>query len=98
MNQKALYVRAFGSVRQRVISAILERANVAGGLVAGRTVQGTQFELANAAGTVREVVASVLQDLKRDGMVEVHRGRVVIRDPDRLAREAGVAFGFVPAD
>jgi hypothetical protein len=44
------------------------------------------------------VVASVLQDLKRDGMVEVHRGRVVIRDPDRLAREAGVAFGFVPAD
>jgi len=94
LNQKALYVRAAGSVRQRVISAILERAAVAGGLRAGRAVEGTQFELANAAGTVREVVAAVLQDLKRAGVVDVQRRRIVILDPAQLATEAGLAFGF----
>ena len=93
-NQKALYVRAAGSVRERVISAILERADVAGGLVAGRTVGGTQFELANAAGTAREVVAAVLQDLKRAGLIDVMRRRIVILDPTRLAQEAHSAFGF----
>ncbi len=93
-NQKALYVRAAGSVRQRVISAILERAEVGGGLVAGHAVEGTQFELANAAGTVREVVAAVLQDLKRAGLVDVKRRRIIILEPGQLAREAGLAFGF----
>jgi len=93
-NQKALYVRAAGSVRQRVISAILERAEVGGGLAAGRAVEGTQFELAIAAGTVREVVAAVLQDLKRAGLVDVQRRRIIILDPGQLALEAGLAFGF----
>ena len=94
LNQKALYVRAVGSVRERVISAIVDRANASGGLVAGKTVEGTQFELANAAGTAREVVASVLQDLKRAGLVEVKRRRIVIVDPGRLTQEAGLAFGL----
>jgi CRP/FNR family cyclic AMP-dependent transcriptional regulator len=93
LNQRALYLRASASVRQRVVNAIVERADAAGGLATGRVVVGTQFELANAAGTVREVVASVLQGLKREGMVDVHRGRVVIKDSDKLAREAGAIFG-----
>lgn len=93
LNQRALFLRAAATVRQRVVSAIVDRADAAGGLATGQVVVGTQFELANAAGTVREVVASVLQALKREGMVDVHRGGVVIRDPDRLAREAGAVFG-----
>jgi CRP/FNR family transcriptional regulator, cyclic AMP receptor protein len=93
LNHRALYLRAAASVRQRVVNAIVDRADASGGLATGQAVVGTQFELANAAGTVREVVASVLQALKRDGMVDVQRGRVVIRDPDKLAREAGAVFG-----
>src|SRR5207253_1149533 len=75
-NQKALYVRAFGSVRQRVVSAIVERAAVAGKLEAGGSVAGTQHELAIAIGSVREVVASELQQLKREGVLDIHRGEV----------------------
>lgn len=87
LNQKALLVRSQGTVRQRVVNAIAELADLAGGLTPGRVVHGTQQELAHAAGTVREVVTAVLQDLKRDGMVEVQRSRVVIRDAERIARE-----------
>ena len=63
-------------------------------MAAGTVVSGTQHELANAAGTVREVVASTLQALKRDGIIDVRRGGIVILDPDRLAREADGGFGF----
>ncbi|HYL08256.1 MAG TPA: Crp/Fnr family transcriptional regulator [Candidatus Udaeobacter sp.] len=85
---RAVYLRAFGTVRDRVANAILERAAVTGEIAAGRTVAGTQYELAMAAGSVREVVANVLQELKRDGLINVHRGGVVILAPERLAREA----------
>lgn len=88
LTQRALYIRAFGSVRQRVAIAIVDRARLAGPVLAGRSITGTQSELAIAAGTVREVVATALQGLKRDGIVDVRRGAVVILDPDRLEREA----------
>src|SRR5260370_12338567 len=87
-----LHVRGFGSVRQRVISAILDRAAVSGSVVPGMSVTGTQHELAIAVGSVREVVASVLQELKREGLIDIHRGRVVILLPERLARESNVAL------
>ncbi len=90
--QRALHIRGFGSVRQRVISAILDRAEVSGSVVPGMSVTGTQHELAIAIGSVREVVASVLQELKREGLIDIHRGRVVVLDPERLARESNVAL------
>lgn len=93
--QRALHIRGFGSVRQRVISAILERAAASGSLAPGRSVNGTQHELAIAVGSVREVVAAVLQELKRDGLVDIHRGRVVILEPERLANEANSGLGSV---
>lgn len=92
LTQRALYVRAFGSVRQRVAIALVARASLEGSITAGQAVIGTQSELAIAAGTVREVVASVLQLFKREGTVDVRRGQVVILDPQRLEHEASVGL------
>jgi CRP/FNR family transcriptional regulator, cyclic AMP receptor protein len=89
---RALYIRAYGSVRQRVASAILERAEISGHLAAGCKLKGTQFELATAVGSVREVVASALQAFKREGIVDVTRGGVVVLDPKRLADEANLGL------
>lgn len=91
--QRALYLRAFGSVRQRVVSAIVDRATASGQLEVGRKVLGTQQDLATAVGSVREVVAATLGALKHEGLVDVHRGSVVILAPERLAREADAAMG-----
>ena len=92
-NQRALCIRAFGSVRQRVVTAIVDRATAAGQLKAGSKVPGTQQELATAVGSVREVVAATLGAMKQEGLVDVRRGAVVILDPGRLAREAESVVG-----
>lgn len=84
---RALYIRAFASVKQRIAIAMIDRARLTGAVVAGQTITGTQSELATAAGTVREVVATVLQQFKREGIVDVRRGVVVIVDPKSLERE-----------
>jgi CRP-like cAMP-binding protein len=94
--QRALYLRAFGSVRQRVAVAIMDRARLGGKVTAGQSVPGTQADLATGAGTVREVVATALQGFKREGIVDVRRGAVVILDPERLGREADMGFDPVP--
>jgi CRP/FNR family cyclic AMP-dependent transcriptional regulator len=91
--QRALCIRAFGSVRQRVVMALVDNASAAGQLAAGRRVPGTQQELATAVGSVREVVAATLGALKHEGLIDVRRGAVVILDPDRLAREAESVVG-----
>jgi CRP/FNR family transcriptional regulator, cyclic AMP receptor protein len=92
MTHRALYLRAFGSVRQRVAVAIMDRARLDGDVAPGLELRGTQTELATGAGTVREVVATVLQGFKRDGTVDIRRGAVIILDPERLAREADLGF------
>ncbi len=53
-----------------------------------RIASTTQQELANAIGSVREVVARTLHELRDDGLVAIAPGRVEILDPRRLA--AGV--------
>jgi len=77
---------AFMSVRQRVVGYLLSVATPepSGGLVAPITQQ----QLANAIGSVREVVARTLHDLRSDGLVSVSRARVSILDRDRLTRTA----------
>lgn len=77
---------AFGSVRQRVARHLLDLASEqrqGSGLVA--TV--TQQDLADAVGSVREVVVRTLADLRADGIVATHRGGVAIIAPDRLLEE-----------
>ena len=88
---------AFATVRQRVARHLLDLASARVGEQpapdhrAGRelTVQVSQQELANAVGTVREVVVRVLRDLRQDGVVRTERDRIVLLEPARLIQEQG---------
>jgi CRP/FNR family cyclic AMP-dependent transcriptional regulator len=85
-------VNAFGSVRQRVAAHLLDLASAQRhprGRLAARV---SQQELADAAGSVREVAARALRDLRVAGIVATAADSVVILDPARLyAESAGLA-------
>lgn len=49
----------------------------------------TQQELADAVGTVREVIVRLLRELRQEGLVRTERDRMVIVDPSRLIDEQG---------
>lgn len=80
-------INAFGSVRQRVAAHLLDLASArqrpSGELVA----QVSQQELADAVGSVREVVARVLRDFRAAGLVATATDTVRILDPARLHDE-----------
>jgi CRP/FNR family transcriptional regulator, cyclic AMP receptor protein len=48
----------------------------------------TQQNLADAVGTVREVVVRTLRELRHDRLVETGRAGIVISEPERLLAEA----------
>lgn len=48
----------------------------------------TQQELADAVGTVREVIVRTLRDLRREGLLQTDRTGIVIADAERLLAEA----------
>jgi CRP/FNR family transcriptional regulator, cyclic AMP receptor protein len=78
---------AFATVRQRVARHLLDRAipsQPGGKLVAALSQQ----ELADAVGTVREVVVRTLRELRQAGVVETGRGGIGLRAPERLLAEA----------
>jgi CRP/FNR family transcriptional regulator len=54
----------------------------------------SQQELADAAGSVREVVARALRDLRVAGIVATAADSVVILDPARLYAESGGPAGL----
>jgi CRP/FNR family transcriptional regulator len=87
-------VNAFGSVRQRVAVHLLDlasdRQRTEGSLVANVTQQ----ELADAAGSVREVVARALRELRVAGIVATAADRIEILDPARLYAESGGSAGL----
>ena len=77
---------AFMTVRQRLAGYLLASATAEnGGRLAAVT---TQQQLANSIGSVREVVARALHDMREEGLVEVSRGRVTILRPEELAANA----------
>ena len=88
---------AFDTVRQRVARHLLDLASERVGeqpvpdhrVARELTVQVSQQELANAVGTVREVVVRVLRDLRQDGVVRTERDRIVLLEPARLIQEQG---------
>jgi len=88
---------AFATVRQRVARHLLDLASARVGeqpapdhrAARELTVQVSQQELANAVGTVREVVVRVLRDLRQDGVVRTERDRIVLLEPARLIQEQG---------
>ncbi|NKX53681.1 Crp/Fnr family transcriptional regulator [Arthrobacter mobilis] len=91
---------AFTSVRQRVARHLLDLAagNDDGGQPvlpaawpgAGPelAVHTTQQELAEAVGSVREVVVRILRELREAGVVRTERDRIVVVEPGRLAELA----------
>ena len=77
----------FSSVRQRVARHVLDlAAGRPGGAVLVARI--SQQELADAVGTVREVVVRTLRELRRDGLVRTGRGGITISAPERLLAEA----------
>jgi len=51
-------------------------------------IRWTHQEIAAQIGTVREVVSRTLRSFVEDGMVELQRHRIVVRDPEALRHEA----------
>ncbi|TMF33337.1 MAG: Crp/Fnr family transcriptional regulator, partial [Chloroflexi bacterium] len=87
---RALAASAFMPVRVRVARDLLERAKMSGPLVAGLHVAVTQQSLADATGSVREVVARALRELRREGAVATADDGITVLDPDVLSRLAAV--------
>lgn len=83
-------INAFGNVRQRVAWQLLDlcREPRDG---APLTLHLSQQQLADAVGSVREVVARVLGELRQAGLVSTGPGRITIIDPERLHRECRAA-------
>lgn len=77
---------ALTTVRQRLARHLMDLASERQhdrDLVAPITQQG----LADAIGTVREVVVRTLRELRADGLVETGRNEIRILDPERLFAE-----------
>ena len=77
---------AFATVRQRVARHLLDLASEqqhGAELVAHVSQQG----LADATGTVREVVVRVLRELREERVIRTHRGGIVIVRPEHLVVE-----------
>jgi CRP/FNR family transcriptional regulator len=82
-----LYGTSFGTVRQRVVRHLLDLAGQSdrgGELVAPVSQQA----LADAVGSVREVIARVLQTLRREGLIATGPAGIVLLEPLRLLADA----------
>jgi len=75
-------------VKQRVASHLLDLASSQQRPQAHLVAQVSQQELADAVGSVREVVARVLRDLRLAGMVATSPDSVVILDAAGLHSES----------
>jgi PAS domain S-box-containing protein len=79
---------AFGTVREKVARHLLALTDDAGG-GERRVARITQQELADGIGTMREVAARALRDLRREGIVTTTPGSIEILDPGRLGGSLG---------
>lgn len=83
-----LAAHAFGTMTERVAGHLLDLAQPTedpDGLIA----RVTQQQLAESVGTAREVVARVLGELRRDGIVATGAGSIAILDPEQLTARVG---------
>jgi CRP/FNR family transcriptional regulator len=87
-----LALLTFGSVRQHVARHLLDLAAATAAAVEGKEAElvahVTQQDLADATGSVREVVARVLKELESLGLTRRSAGGVVIVDAAALDAEA----------
>jgi CRP/FNR family transcriptional regulator, cyclic AMP receptor protein len=82
---------AFANVRQRIARHLLDLASNQQHADELRAPISQQ-DLADAVGSVREVVVRVLRDLRENGTVETGRDGIVIRDPERLSKIASPSW------
>ncbi|HYB47008.1 MAG TPA: helix-turn-helix domain-containing protein [Streptosporangiaceae bacterium] len=87
-------VNAFGSVRQRVAAHLLDLASAQQEPAGRLAARVSQQELADAVGSVREVVARVLRELRVAGVIATAADRIVILDAARLYAESGGSAGL----
>jgi CRP/FNR family transcriptional regulator len=80
-----LSAQAFLPVRERVVRHLLDLAEPGG--ERRLVVHATQQELADAVGTVREVVTRTLRGLREEGRIETRRDEIVLLDPVALGDE-----------
>jgi CRP/FNR family cyclic AMP-dependent transcriptional regulator len=76
---------AFRTVHQRVARHLLDLATPEDDVL---VAQVSQQEVADAVGSVREVVARAIHELRERGLIETARDRIVLLDPLRLSEEA----------
>jgi CRP/FNR family cyclic AMP-dependent transcriptional regulator len=81
-------INAFGSVRQRVAAHLLDLASAQQRPEGRLVAHVSQQELADAVGSVREVVARILREFRLAGIVATAPDSVVIFDPARLHSES----------
>jgi CRP/FNR family cyclic AMP-dependent transcriptional regulator len=81
-----LQATSFASLRQRLARHLLD---IAADRQAGPPLMArvSQEELADAVGTVREIVVRILRDMRNEGLVRTGRGWVELLDPMRLDAE-----------
>jgi CRP/FNR family transcriptional regulator, cyclic AMP receptor protein len=89
---RVLASTAFGTVRSRVARDLLERAGIEQAPRTVAQVRVTQQALADATGSVREVVARALRELRLLGVIESDGSRVTILRVDRLIDEASIGM------
>lgn len=77
----------FASVRQRVARHLLDLAASHASAQTPLSASVSQQDLANGVGSVREVVARVLSELKAEQLIRTNPGRIDILDPSRLGAE-----------
>jgi CRP/FNR family transcriptional regulator, cyclic AMP receptor protein len=87
---RTLAASAFMPVRARVARDLLERAKMSGPVVAGLHLAVTQQSLADATGSVREVVARALRELRSEGAIATADDGITVLDPDALTRLTAV--------
>ena len=93
---EALAINSFGSITQCLAYDVLERASREQ-LQSGRLeAVASNQEFADAIGSVREVVARAIHDMRRRGLIETSRRRVRVLEPTVLASLATSAFNVEP--
>lgn len=79
---------AFSTVRQRLCRHLLDMASESQ-QGSELFVLATQQELAEAVGSVREVVVRTLRELRAEGVVQTDRRGIRVVRPDKLLAESG---------
>jgi len=77
----------FATVRQRVVRHLLDLAASQPASDGRLTARVNQQELADSVGSVREVVARVLHELRAAALVRTFPGRIEILDPVKMSLE-----------